>query len=237
MDESRAIPTIASIPVKNEFDIVDVGKSILQILGADVPGLKHWVAVWDKHDALELRRRVERFWQAFVIEAHHSDARFGHLARDVTSLQEQLDILARTVSNVRSEFSENKQALYARVAVNALLLVDGRITHDERLSAIDALDRLTDTDMQVLHRFKEGKTFQIRHLLASASKEEDELSRLIVSIRKLEARGLINRTSGKDAIKSSAVMGSEDHWANQWKYSYYELLPFGSKVIRLIEGK
>lgn len=233
--ENKPVRVIGSIPIKNEFDLIDVGKSLLKIIGAEFPGFKTWVGVWDKHDALELRRRVERFWQAFVLEAQHRDDMFKSLNRDVDSIRKDLDLLARIVSNVRSDFSENKQLLYGRVAVNALLIPEDALSHDEKLSAIDALDRLTDADLAVLHRFKTGQTWQIKDLLPKTRNEEEDLSRLVVSIRKLEARGLINRTSGKSSITSSPVMGTEDHWANQWKYSYYELLPFGEKVVELIE--
>jgi hypothetical protein len=235
--DMKPVRVVGSIPIKNEFDLVDVGKSLVKIIGAEFPGLKTWVSVWDKHDAIELRRRVERFWQAFVLEAEYRDAAFKALRGDLTSVQKDLDLLARIVSNVRADFSANKQQLYGKVAVNALLMPETTLTHDEKLSAIDALDRLTDADMSVLHNFKGGKTWQIKDLLPSTLREEEDLSTLIVSIRKLEARGLISRTSGKGSITSSAVMGSEDHWANQWKYSYYELLPFGEKVIQLIDGE
>lgn len=235
--DAKPVHVVASIPINNEFDIVDVGKSLLKIIGAELPGFKTWISVWDKHDALELRRRVERFWQAFLFEAQYRDRAFSALSSDVDAIRKNLDVLARVVNNVRSEFSDKKQALYGKVAVNAVLMPESKLSHDEKLSAIDALDRLTDADLGILFTFADGTTRQVADLLSSAQREEEDLSRLIVSIRKLEARGLINRTSGKGSFTSSAVMGTEDHWANQWKYSYYELLPFGDKVVQLINGE
>ena len=60
-------------------------------------------------------------------------------------------------------------------------------------------------------------------------RSEENTSRLIVSLSKLEARGIIGETSDKSGV--FAHWGDADHWVNRWRKKVFQLLPFGAKFI------
>ena len=176
---------------------------------------------------------MERFWKEFRDYSEANDQRFRGIETTQGNVVHQLEIVQRSVEKVRTQISPEKQGLFARLAVNALLTPEGDIKHDLKIAAIDTLDVLTDTDVNVLHEFREGTPTKIEELLGQSWTEET-LGLKVVSISKLESRGLIARTSGRTSSAAERTVGVDEYWATQWRNRHYELLPFGRILLTLL---
>jgi hypothetical protein len=215
----------------DEFDALEVTKTAFLAAASEVPGLGALVEVWNAHDAVELQRRVDRFWRAFVYEAKHTDAKFAAMKKDIDDVQRAFALTSRAVEHARREAVEAKQEVYAVAAVNAIA-VGALISFEEKLTTIDTLDILSMEDIDFLRSIA-GGPFKVEQLPGTRS--EERLGVLVMRLSKLESRGLIGLTK-KPTVASQAWSGDIEHWANRWRQKYFEILPFGKKFLTLISS-
>ena len=82
--------------------------------------------------------------------------------------------------------------MYAEALAKSMA-AGGEISFDEKLTSIDTLDVLTDIDIKVLGYFVPGYRIQVSQMLSSGAPWNQlagPLGKLLVSISKLESRGL-----------------------------------------------
>src|SRR5262249_17959846 len=118
--------------------------------------------------------------------------------------------------------------------------VAGReISFDEKLTVIDTLDVLTETDIEVLGHFVHGNPLLVSQLLPSgapSNQSAEFLGRLIPSISKLESRGLLTESSTAN-VKYDIEEGFSGYWVNRWKRKMFQITPFGKIFVELIGAK
>ena len=76
-------------------------------------------------------------------------------------------------------------------------------------------------------------------LLKKQEKDETQnnskLSDLIVSLTKLEARGLVFETSGREFVAALTYFGEDpDSWKNRWVQKYFELSLYGVSFCEMV---
>ena len=213
------------------FDTKAVVKAGLRSALTSVPALAPWIQLWNEHESEELKRRVDRFWQAFVLEAKHSASRFEKIERTIEYVRDSVAIVERAVDHARRDPSEPKQSAYAKVAA-AAIVIGPAMRYDEKVSCIDLVDALTETDISVLRLFAGGKTRKVGEI--SGYETTEAIGHLVASLSKLTARGLIGETSSKRGITVDSWAGDADYWPNQWRRRYFELLPFGRMFLDLL---
>lgn len=213
--------------LKSNVDLVNVVKAVGRSIGASSPGFATWVQAWNDHESLKLKRRVDNFWKAFVFEAQQNSQKLEAVEKSQDNLVSRLEMIARILEHVRTEFSELKQGLYAAMAINCLTVPDSEVSASAKMSAIDCLNQLNEQDLNVLHYFRKGQTIQVKNLTRNLS-----LGQLVVSLSKQESRGLIGETSSKGGIHTAAAT---QYWEDRWKHKFFELLPYGQQMVTLLE--
>lgn len=225
---------VSRASVMANFDVKAVTKTGLRIgLPAAVPVLGPLMALWNEHESEELSRRVERFWQAFIYEAQFNDTRFQKIEKNLQNAQEMIAILQRAEHHAEFDPSETKQQAYAVAAANAIA-AGSDVPRDTKLSIIDTLNELTETDLKVLQHFTGPRPQKVGELPGAAN--SNELGTLVVSLSKLESRGLIGQTESRRAINMDSWAGDVKRWDNQWRARYYELLPFGKQFVEMLNA-
>jgi hypothetical protein len=165
----------------------------------------------------------------------------GLHAEHLKHLEDVPFMIEMAVESVRHEQSERKRALYPVLFVN-LLLDRPQTSRDERIAMLEALDTLTDADLEVLVQFTRAgwstgdilsQTFHagfssMRDDQVLNDKYEEQLGPFITSTAKLEGRGLIIPTIRIAEFHST---GKEGAWYNQFRRKAWKLLPLGRKLL------
>ena len=211
-----------------EFDTRAVIKSSVKGFLASCPGLASWVQVWDEHESEEMKRRIDRFWEAFKFEVERNDSRFKELRDKISTIMDSLDVLESAVHVARHETSDKKVQALVHITVNAIL---SELPRDHKLNLIESIESLNEGDLNILSLFDNGRTWKVENL--PGAMDRSKMGDLIASISKLESRGLIGQTSSKSSVTSDSWWGDANDWYNQWKRRYYEALPFGNILLRL----
>lgn len=221
----------------SDFDIKAVVKTGLRSAAVSVPVFAPWVQAWNEHEAVELQRRLDRYWNAFVLEAKASSKRLEEVELKLDDIQRIFALTERTIGYARSEPDQSRQERFATTAVNAIKALNS-VSYDTKVSVIDTLNTLTETDLNILRLFNTGRTLRVEGMPGGSGfgeKSLSSLSDLIASLAKLEARGLISQTSPKSTIDVNSSVGDSSHWTNQWRNRDYEILPFGLTFLSLTE--
>lgn len=221
-----------------DLNLKEVGKACIRSVGASVPALSAWVQLWNEHEAVELSRRLERFWSAFKHEAECNRGRFNELEKDLRYIQESMTVLHRAVAHASREPDERKQEFYA-VATIRSWASGPDVPRDRKLSIIDTIDSLTVTDIDVLLRFRKQSKLKVGEMLSVKVGREpgftdrERLGYLVATLAKLESRGLI-AVSSSSHITIDSYYGDQSQWDNEWRRRYYQLLPFGEDFLENI---
>lgn len=223
------------------FNISDVTKAGLRSAAVSVPALGSLVQLWNEHEAIELKRRLDQFWNAFALEAQYNEKMIQEIAdqvksntEDVNYLKELIAIVERSVQYAKLEPSDDKQKLFAVIAINSIAFGPAR-SFDENISIIDAINMLTITDIEVLKRFQGRKSIKVDDMREAS--EEESLSILIASLSKLESRGLISETARSGNINAITFYGDSEKWDNKWRIRIYGILPFGTRLLEMSQTK
>jgi hypothetical protein len=102
------------------------------------------------------------------------------------------------------------------------------------------MDTLTEQDLNVLLRFSHGKTLRGTDLIDDVNSDPlKHASSIIMSLSKLESRGLIAETDSQDYTGETAIagFGTEGHWLNRWRSKYLVLLPYGETFLKMTMEK
>lgn len=218
------------------FDIVAVAKTIIRSVATTWPAFTPYVNAWNEHEAEETNRRLNLFRDAFIFEAQQNARRFEQAENDVNSMRQQMQVFERAVEAARREPSETKLRALARAAANAMAAGE-TIPQDDKLTLLEALDTLTETDLTTLGKFSGGRTLRVEKMVGAAfgQQAQGELGRLVASLRKLEARGLLSETSHKGSLNVTGSVGDPDHWMNRWQNKDFEMLPLGQTLTTLLK--
>ena len=149
---------------------------------------------------------------------------------------EVAEILELIVRRIRITSSYEKREIYVDTFLNMLKNED-ELSHDIKLSILESLEMLTVQDLRIFSKFPDDLNVNVAELLNSTieinGSKEERLSILIVTLSKLQSRGLINKTDSP-GTKVYVGVGSPDKWTNRWLDSYYTILPFGKNVRNII---
>lgn len=216
--------------MSDECNLIDATKAGLRASATLVPPLAPLIQVWNEHEAIELSRRVERFWQAFVNEAQLNGRRFEALENSVEYVAESVQLLQAALHSARGQSVEDKQEMLGKAAAS-MIAAGTALTRDGKLSIIDALDSLTARDIEWLKSFAGGQRVKVATL--SRYLNDEKMGSLVLSLTKLESRGLIGQTD-RPSVDTNAWTGSAERWDNQWRQRYYQLLPAGTQLLKAI---
>lgn len=204
------------------FDVVAVSKTILRSVLTTFPAFAPYVNAWNEHESEEMNRRLNLFRDAFAFEASRNEGKFARAAERVEEISERMQLFERAVEAARREPSQVKLEAIARFAANGMV-ADPSVTRDDKLALLETLDTLTETDLGTLGRFASGSTLRVKDILYPTW-DDASLGRLVASLRKLDARGLISETNHKGGMDVTSSVGDPGHWTNVWSNKDFSTL-------------
>ena len=113
------------------------------------------------------------------------------------------------------------------------------VDFDDKVSIFETLDSLTEQDMKVFSVFATGNTVRVdqfyKNIGIRGSSEDEVLSKTVVSLSKLQARGVIGETTPAtwDSIGGT---GDPSAWFNAWRAKSFIILPFGKLFLKLLHS-
>lgn len=226
MMEQRETVLSKIIEKCKEINFVDTSKTAAKAIIGEIPGLSAFLDVWNEHEAIEQERKLKLFLKAFVYAANANEKRFKALENDVKSVNERMDEFGRILKSVKEEVSESKVGLLSSFAINIFLSPEN---HDTKINLLLAFNELTETDFNILSVFGDKQTYRIEKFVTGNLTFED----LILPFSKLESRGLIGETSGKDMVTRIPHVNAD--WRDKWESKYYEILPAGKQLLKMLE--
>ena len=185
-------------------DMSEGGKEIvergLRTVVAGVPVVGGFLAqAWSEYESHVQSERLDEFFEEFAKQCKQLEARILKSRNTPKLVVNSPPSSSRVIYKVERETSKEKRRMYAEALAKSVA-AGGQISFDEKLTSLDTLDALTETDIQVLGRIALGGRVvwlqawhrtPVRH----GKQLPEPLAKLIVSISKLESRGLISETS------------------------------------------
>lgn len=210
----------------------------LRSLAASFPVAASLAQAWSEYRGVQAERRIGEWFAEVRLE----------LERIPNGLDKPpefaSEILERTVEKVVRETSALKLRAYAGF-YSRFLRSEVEVDAGSAIGIIDALDSLTDADIQVLMQFRSrGPTrvdsVEYGFLQSSGAtmrpNRQQLLGQVVQSISKLESRGMLGETTSQGTSGVYVGSGPLDAWYNRWPQKRFELLPFGEQFLRAIVG-
>ena len=228
MSENKEIASKIYEEIK-DIDLKNCASTAVKAVMSEmpIPGISALLTVWNEHEAIEQKRKLELFIKAFVFLANQNAKRFESIEQNVQSVNERMNEFGRVLKLVKEEVYDRKVELLSTFAVNMLISSEG---HDTKISLLQTFNELTVTDLNILQLFADGKTYLLEDL---QQRSEIPFEKLIQPIVKLESRGLISQTSGKGSIH--VVPHHNADWKELLESKYFEILPCGVDLIIMLK--
>ena len=205
-------------------------KGGLRSIAASFPFAGSLAQAWSEWESIIRDQRIEEFFS----NVNSQLASLHEKLKPIEASSEFPALIERIVEKIQREPSASKRRLFAIVFLRSLLKGSGQ-HFDEKLSVIEVLDSLTESDLKILGAFSLGRRTQVDEIVPTSSFSRDEeglgqaISPLVVSLSKLESRGLIGETVTLN--RAFDYPDEASHWANRWRRKTYEILPFGKTVL------
>ena len=208
----------------------------LRSISASVPIAASWAQVWNEYNSTQQNRKLELFFQELEDLAKNQSIEIRN-AMTATFNDEFPHLIEKTAEHVKKSLDEKKIHDNAVILVNALK-AGSSMTVDRKLYAIETLNILTSDDIEVLRKIPEQSPIKVESILGIENSRhaniEAALGDLVVSLAKLESRGLIAESSSLSYMSVSTSIGDPGHWRNRTLSKHYVLLPFGMSFLGLI---
>lgn len=212
-------------------------KASIRSLAAAAPVAAQLAQVWNEYDSYVQSKRIEEFFRVFQRAVQSLQERLNLVECHLTKVNDFAELLERSIEKIQREPSETKRRLFAWALANGLAAASSQ-TFDIKASVIETLDTLIESDLDKLRAFSSGRRMQVDQLLSDSQfyRDEEALGEagwpLIVSLSKLESRGLIGETVPVN--RGFNYPGEATHWINRWRRKTFELTPFGKVLLESI---
>lgn len=216
-------------------EIADLFRSIasasLRIIMSHIPDLALYSQVWSEWNTIKAsldQKKIEKYLADLKDQSKKHEAEITQRIKNVEySLEEKsnrIAVLERIIDCLVKEYEFPKVQLLAQVTVNCI--IDDSLFWDKKIRAIDSFRQITLKDFAVLKQFTEKKIIQVKDI------ESDSLEALIPSLCKLSSIGLIFEMPY--TIYGEWTPSIESEWKNAWPNKYYEILPAGQELLKMI---
>ena len=220
--------------------IEGVIKTSLRSIAASFPVAASLAQAWNEYENRIQLARIEEFFHSFKQAIESMEDRLKEVEDYILRSGEIPPLLERTIQRVKSEQSDKKRKSYVRLLAESIAVGNG-VSYDHKYAFIEILDTLTEQDLNILMRFRDGRTLRGTDLIdgVNSSASEQHASSIILSLSKLEARGLISETDSHGYSGDTAIggWGTEEHWLNRWRSRYLSLLPYGHTFLNMTMEK
>ena len=212
-------------------------KAGLRSIAASIPVAASLAQAWNEYEAHIQSARIEEFFSILKAEIEGIKERIEKEQEFIRQSGEIPSLIERTIDKLRKENSRKKRERFAHLLANSIA-AGPRLGYDDKLTFVETLDTLTDQDISVLSVFEPDQKPDVRAIENSDAlahfPSEERLGKLVVSLAKLQSRGLISETiidSGHGEWTSGAT-----GWVETWREKHFELLPQGVMFCKLMLG-
>lgn len=220
--------------MENSKGIEGVIKTSLRSIAASFPLAASLAQAWNEYENSIQLARIEEFFWLFKQSIEGMEERIRKVEDYILCSGEFPPLLEKTIQRVKGEQSDRKRKCHVRLLAESIA-VGNSVSYDHKYSFIETLDTLAEEDLNVLMRFRNGGTLRGTDLIDMENQptSEKQASSIIMSLSKLQARGLISETDSQGYSGETAIggWGTEGHWINRWRSMYLALLPYGQTFI------
>jgi len=224
---------------KTESASTKLIKGGLRSIAASVPFAASLAQAWNEYEGHKQSERIDKFFREFREALTLQEARLRAVENHITRSGEFPDLIERAIASAQRTNSDEKIKRLAQ-ALASSLAAGSTVHYEDKLNLLDALDSLSEEDIRLLSHFANGRIEHVDHIFQTAnlrgSNQEEKLGFLILSLSKLEARGIIGETS-PETFRVVGGVGDPSVWFNRWRAKYYVLLPFGKLLVSALQSK
>jgi len=219
------------MPTRKDLQAIVNGS--VRSIAASFPIFSSFAQAWNEYETHTKFARVEEFLQILTKEIISLKVQIEAIVKDGYPLNDFPHLLEQTIYKIQREYSNKKRDLFARLLAKSIA-IGPDLTLDNKTTFVETLDSLTEYDLSILSNFKPKKTLRANDIIVENN--EKVASQQIMSLSKLESRGLISETDHSDYNGSSAIggAGSQGYWLNRWRHKYFVLLPIGESFYEII---
>jgi hypothetical protein len=214
------------------FELVAVG---LRSIAASFPVAGSFATLWSECETVRNQKRIEEQIQFLREAVSKCEERLRKTKAQGETFADFPDLLERVLEYVKREQQESKRRRFAFSLIQ-MFTAPTKLQYDTKVSILEALDTLTETDIAWLARFAVGPE-RVANFTDSQVFWQDPETRaevvghLAASLAKLESRALIAETADRGDVFESE--GRPTSWVNQWRRKTYELTSFGTLLVSI----
>jgi len=200
--------------------------STARSVGASFPGIASIAQGWNEWESSKRWKYFKQFVEETSLKFKKLDEKLDRKI-DLDS-EETRHLFSLTLDKVMREHREEKRKKFAEFFVKTTCMGE-KITFDEKRFFLEVLDELNEFDLNLLKLIKENGKLKVQSLVNT----ELELGTHIVSISKLQSKGLIAETSPSSADSPYNLRKPLDkkNYQNRWIKKWFEVLPPGKKFL------
>jgi len=231
---------IGKVTMQSNKGAEGIIKAGLRSIAASFPGAASLAQAWNEYESRIQVARTEEFFHSFRQDIGSMEDRIKEVEDYILGSGEIPPLMERTIQRVKSEQSDKKRKSYVRLLAESIA-VGNDLSYEHKYAFIEIMDTLTEQDLNVLLRFRDGNTLRGTDLIddMNSISSEKHASSIILSLSKLEARGLIAETDSQDYSGETSIggWGTEGHWLNRWRSKYLVFLPYGQTFLNMTTEK
>lgn len=212
----------------------DLIKAGLRSIAASVPVAASISQAWNEYESSQQNKRIDEFFAFFKKELEQVKEQVKQMESYIKGSGEIPALLEQVIQRIRYEPNINKTRKYAFLLTKCICS-GNIISYEEKLNYIELLDFIGEEDVKILKIFYPNKNIRVEDIGGRnpirTNESDKQLSNLVFSLSKLEARGLISETH--DNIHRYLISGDKSFWTTRWGLKHYTLLPYGKNFLEI----
>jgi hypothetical protein len=223
-----------------DSNISAIVKAGLRSIATSIPIAGSFAQAWSEYESHAKSQRLDQFFDDMREIAAAMQGELTRVKQQIEGSGEFAALLEKTLDSIQREVSVSKRRLFAQVLLNNVAAGNSR-SYDDKTNLLDLLDDLNESDLVVLAKFDCERSLNIKAVLLPVIPEETgaernaRLAPLVISLTKLESRGLITET--KTFIQSQNSFDGESRWDSKWEGKHCVMLPFGKMLLDSLKEK
>ena len=211
-------------------------KSGLRSIAASFPVAASIAQAWNEYENQIQLKRIEESFNLLKNHIANMEERLRRAEKYILDSGEVPSLIEKTFQKLRAELSYQKRKSFVYLLAESIA-VGYDMPYETKYNFIEILDTLTEQDLNILLQFKKIKKLRGVDLIDVVRiDQEKHASNIIMSLSKLESRGLIAETDHLDYTGDTSIggAGTEGSWINRWRSKFLCILPYGSIFLDMI---
>jgi len=219
----------------SEGPLAAAGKAVIRTALSTNPFLAPIAQLWNEYESYRSITRIEELISQLASMLDAVRSRFVRLEDRVSQVPDFPELLEIAAEKVRREHDARKREAFAHLLVQ-FLVSDERTSHDSRITLLEALDSLNETDFRALRALPRTTEFIVREVawreLGYDGDETTQVWQFASNLSRLEGKGLIVVVTAP--VGATYHEGTLDNDAARWLNLKCRVLPLGKTLCNLL---